>query len=120
MKAEIKSLHSPDVDLVSFRPTSEEFCFLVQVIVGPKGEKVEESFDIQVCSPKWIDEKVDSVPILVGCHYLIMKDYTYDKLKNFLTAYCDKGCVGKDWNEVAQKLSRLGHWEFEDYKENKE
>lgn len=25
-------------------------------------------------------------------------------------------CTGKDWSEVAGKLSRYGHWEFEDYR----
>jgi hypothetical protein len=26
-------------------------------------------------------------------------------------------CSGKDWNDIAMKLSRIGNWEFENYRE---
>ena len=42
--------------------------------------------------------------------------YDYDRLVKMVELYCDS-CEGKNWRDVAQKLSRLGKWEFEDYSE---
>ncbi|WP_425508353.1 Imm8 family immunity protein [Tahibacter amnicola] len=28
--------------------------------------------------------------------------------------YCER-CIGGDWKAVAQKVARIGQWEFEDY-----
>jgi hypothetical protein len=118
MIPEIKELHSPDIyDLISYEPFPEDsFCFLVQLIAGPQGQEGEESFDVMICSPKWIMENVKEDEPLIGRHYLIMKKYNFDLLWYTIQSYC-KLCEGKIWIECAEKLSRLGKWEFEDYRE---
>jgi len=116
MKPEIKYLHSPDVDdLKNYHPAvADEFSFLLQIIAGPEGQEGEESFDVIVCSPKALRQSLGEEKILIGRHHLITNNYDYARLVTFIREQCER-CTGKDWNEVAGKLARIGQWEFEDY-----
>ncbi|MFA5541086.1 MAG: Imm8 family immunity protein [Bacteroidales bacterium] len=117
MKSEIKYLHSPDVyELSSFSSIKpDNFGFLIQVMVGIEGEGGEESFDIMLCTPKWIEENYKKERFILGLHYIIMFEYNYQLLYNKLQ---ELFCIeGKDWEEIATKLSYIGHWEFQDYQE---
>lgn len=118
MRAEIKSLYSLDIDdLSKYNPSDpESFYFLLRLIAGPESEVGEESFDIQVCTPKWLLENHKVEEIIIGRHYLIVMEYNYDRLFRFISKFCSS-CEGDTWTEVAEKLSRLGYWEFEDYRE---
>ena len=118
MNAELKRLHSPDIhDLERYQPEDpEKFAFLLQAMVGPKGEEGEESFNIEVCTPRWLEETYSMDEIIVGRHHLIVREYNYPRIvaaiENFL-----RSCSGENWHAVAEKVSRLGMWEFEDYTE---
>jgi hypothetical protein len=116
MTAELKRLHSPDVyDLRNFVPEIiDNFGFLLQAMIGPKGVDGEESFDIQVCTPKWLSDRQDPSDVVIGRHYLIVFGYDYDRLVNVIANFCEE-CSGKTWQEIAMRLDRLGKWEFEDY-----
>jgi len=118
MKAELKRVHSPDVfDLKNFQPeNTEKFAFLLQAMVGPEGKDCEESFDIEVCTPKWLEDTCGTDDVIIGCHYLIVRSYNYQKIVSAIKEFL-KRCSGEDWNDVARKVSRLGRWEFEDYVE---
>jgi hypothetical protein len=112
--AELRRLHSPDVsDLKSLRP-SGPFCLLVQAMVGPAGSRGEESFDILVCSPSWLEANIGD-EIIDGRHHLIMQNYDYKKLWDYIASYCSNQS-GRDWQEIAGRLALLGKWEFEDYR----
>ncbi len=114
MRAAIKRLHSPDVDIETFVPDSDDYGFLLQITAGPENEEGEESFDITVCSPKWVARQAEIDGVLSGRHYLIVTDYS--KVKPYIQKYVSN-CYGEKWDVIAEKLSRLGHWEFEDYQE---
>jgi len=116
MRAELKRLHSPDVEnLESYVPNQiNNFGFLLQVMAGPKNAPGEESFDVVVCTPDWLKRQYKSSDVVVGRHYLIVFEYDYGRLRRFLQEYCEQ-CFGETWPEVANKLNRLGKWEFEDY-----
>ena len=118
MKPIIKYLHSPDIEnLHDYRQEDgNSFCFLLQMIVGPENDKGEESFDIIVCSPKWLEENLEKDKIILGRHHLLSRYFDYNNFHKFLTDYIIK-CESETWNECAEKLSRIGKWEFEDYKE---
>ncbi len=114
--ATLKRLHSPDVsDLASFVPEhSTKFGFLLQIIAGPLGERGEESFDVVVCTPSLLSERLGPKGFLIGRHHLLMNQYDYPALAQFISDYC-KNCRGQSWREVAEQLGRIGKWEFENY-----
>ena len=116
MRARLRRLHSPDVfDLRVYRPpAADSFAFLLQVIVGPEGEPGEESFDIMVCTPRWLEQNHEKGDIVIGRHLLLVFEYDYDRLVRFVKTHVEQSS-GETWFEVAQKLGRLGKWEFEDY-----
>ena len=115
MKAELKGVHSPDIDFNTFWPEeSDNFGFLLQAMIGPEGQEGEESFGMQVCTPNWLKSRHSETDILFGKHMLIVFDYDIDRIKNYIAKYCER-CVGDNWQDIASKLSKIGQWEFEDY-----
>jgi hypothetical protein len=116
MRPLLKRLHSPDIfDLKSFSPEDDDcFGFLLQAMFGPEDGEGEESFDIVVCTPKWLGQLLAKDIVLSGRHYLFVKEYNLETIRSFLEQYA-RQCSGETWQDVAQKLSRIGHWEFEDY-----
>ena len=85
-------------------------------MAGPEGEPGEESFDVVVCSPRWLERLLTDSPFLSGRHYLFMKRLDWPTLEQYVHSEVEK-CTGETWTEVAARLARLGHWEFEDYVE---
>lgn len=116
MQVELKSLHSPDVrDLENFTPKiSNNFSFLLQLMIGPQGKEGEESFDVEICTPMWLKTNYKSDDIVIGRHQIIIQKYDYDRLVQFINKYLTS-CTGETWSDIVPKLSRLGRWEFEDY-----
>jgi hypothetical protein len=116
MQAKLKGLHSPDVsDLKTYIPDQEDnFGFLLQIMVGPSNGNGEESFDTVVCTPKWLLGRYSASDVILGLHKLIVFQYDYSRLLSFIETFLAK-CSGENWNEIASKLSDLGHWEFEGY-----
>ena len=115
IKAELKSLHSPDADLVSYRPERERcFSIFVEAMIGPEGEDSSDSFGIEVCTPAWLESECLSWGGVFGRHLLIVPSYDYDEIFKLIRRRCEE-CAGEDWMETASCLSRIGRWEFEDY-----
>ena len=114
MKAELRALHSPDVDdLKSWHPDRSDWGILVQLLVGPVRGAGEESFDVTVCHPTSLLRGAPGDPV-IGRHHLFMTDYSHVRLELFLRSYVDN-VQADDWAGITEKLSRLGHWEFEDF-----
>ena len=113
IQAELKRLHSPDTySLEAFKPDGP-FGILVQAMIGPVGVEAEESFDIVVCTAEWFGANMKG-DITPGRHFLFVKRFDYTQLSNFIGTFCNT-CTGASWSDVANKLGRLGKWEFEDY-----
>ena len=117
MRAELKRLHSPDIDdLEAYRPDQPaDFGFLLQAMIGPACLEGEESFDMVVCTPEWL-KRHHTTEIVSGRHHLIVFEYNFERLAAYIATYI-QDCTGETWQEIAQQLSRLGRWEFEDYRE---
>jgi hypothetical protein len=114
VRAELKFLFSPDADpLESFKPTGP-FGILVMAMIGPAGQEGHESFDFMVCTPEWLSSNMRE-EIKVGRHYLFVRDYDHARLEKFVQDYCSSCGEEATWQAIAEKLGRLGKWEFEDY-----
>lgn len=115
MKAKLKRLHSPDVDLNTFCPSEpHNFGFLLQAMIGPADQEGEESFDIQVCTPQWLKSKHSQSDLVFGYHFLFVFEYDLKRIEAKVDKYCER-CVGDNWQEIANKLRCIGKWEFENY-----
>lgn len=114
----LKYLHSPDVENLDwYKPKDENcFCLLIQAMFSPEGVEGEESFDIIVCTPKWLEKQLEQESIILGKHHLFVKKYNIDNIKSFISKFAQT-CEGNSWDDVALKLSQIGKWEFFDYKE---
>lgn len=116
MQAILKGLHSTDIDVDTYLPDQEDnFGFVLRAMVGPMGEEGEDSFDITVCTPKWLMERYGTSEVLLGLHKLIVFKYDHARLRRFIEKYLMR-CSGDSWGEIAQKVSLLGQWEFEGFR----
>jgi hypothetical protein len=118
VRAKIKSFQSVDIeDLHNFIPQNpENFSFLLELMIGPDNEEGEESFNVQVCTPQWLLSTMKKEDIILGNHFLIVLEYNFERIFNKIKQQIEV-CSGINWHEVAEKVARIGHWEFEDYVE---
>lgn len=116
MNAKLKDLYAPNIDdLSQYHPeNSENFCILFRAIVGLKDTQGEESFDIQVCTPQWFLSNLKKDDVIPGRHFLFVLEYNFDRIFRRIKELIES-CSGNNWQEIAEKVSRIGHWEFEDY-----
>jgi hypothetical protein len=114
MQSKLKSLHSLEIDLGSYIPVeADDFSIDLRAMIGSLDSQGEESFDIHVCTPKWLLQHCQEP--LWGRHMLIVPHYDIQMIKAAIDSYC-QSCSGQNWNEVSLRLSRIGKWEFEDYR----
>jgi hypothetical protein len=118
VRAELRRLYSPDADpLPAFQPDDPE-CFgvFVQAFVGPQGGEGEESFGFMVCTARWLEGRSFEKGFAWGRHHLFLKRWDYSVLERVVRDLCTHA-EGPDWESVAARVARYGHWEFEDYVE---
>jgi hypothetical protein len=119
---ELHSLGADPRELEEAKQNPDDFFITITARIGPKGERgpkgepAEDVFYFLVCSPKWLVHSLSEKPFVFGRHYLILNHYNYDKIWTIISSFC-KQISGSTWTEVATKLARYGHWEFEDYRE---
>jgi hypothetical protein len=114
MRAELKLLSSSDADpLEDFAPTGP-FGILVMAMIGPAGQQGHESFDFMLCTPEWFAANFRE-DFKIGRHYLFVRAFDYQQLEGFVREYCSSCGEAASWAPLAEKLARLGKWEFEDY-----
>ncbi len=116
MRAEIKDVLSPDViGLESWRPDRASFFgVFLQVLVSESGGGGSESFGFMVCSPEWLQAKIENDGIVLGRHYLFLAEFDYQRVLAKIESIV-RSATGSSWEEIALKIARHGSWEFEDY-----
>jgi hypothetical protein len=78
MEAALKGLFSSDIpDIEKYQPVHDDnFGFVLRALVGPSGHPGEESFDITVCTPKWLEEQCGNSEAVLGCTNLLYSGTT--------------------------------------------
>ncbi len=121
MQAELKRLHSldidvPDGDLRNYAP-ADPYCFSVYVEaeIGPRGERGEEVFGFTVCSPRLLVEHPPHKGLWFA-RLLVMTRWDYIVVERAINDLCRR-TEGPDWLSIARKLNCYAYWEFEDYHE---
>lgn len=115
MRAKIKNFISPDTIWESPESQARKFCILVQVIAGPDDGPGEESFDVSVCDIDYLADLLESEPVISGLHYLIVDKFDREVIEGFLKRQIES-IQGPTWHAIAERISRIGYWEFENYK----
>jgi len=46
-------------------------------LVGPKDQPGEESFDVEVCTPKFLLNRYGREEVIIGRHFLIVFEYDW-------------------------------------------
>jgi hypothetical protein len=116
MLSEVKSIMCVDIfDLENYRPDDyENFSFVLTITVGIAGKEGGDLFDIDVCTPQWLLENQGDGFVLGKGKLIVFKcdmKFILGRIKRLF-----EGQSGNDWAEIAIKLSRIGRWEFEDYR----
>lgn len=117
MRAVLKALDlEPDPTTLPADP--ESFAVLARMIIGRPDSPGEESFDATVCSPEWLAARCREVGIYDARHHLVVAMDQFDRrlLRNWLEKRVSS-VQAETWRELGEKLGHLGHWEFEDYKD---
>jgi hypothetical protein len=118
MRAALRGFYSSDIEaLETHRPDDPE-CFQIGVtaFIGPaEGGFGEEMFDFTVCTANWLQQHPPPKNFEFLRSTILMERWDYATLSRALGDLC-LHAEGKDWPEIAAKLSRYGHWEFEDHR----
>lgn len=115
MNATLRGLwvDAADFSLENYQPEERDcFSLWVNLKIGPVDEVGTDYFRVNVCTPEWLC-KHHWLPELMR-HTLLVRKYDLDEITKTITDYIDQ-CAGNDWMEIAQKLSRVFAWEYEDY-----
>jgi hypothetical protein len=117
VRAELRSLTTSDGEsLATFVPErADNFAIAVRAMIGPAGAPGEESFDFTVCTAAWLvaNPPQKSFAFLHG--HLLVTQWDSGLVKRAVSDLCLR-TDGGDWNEIATSLSRLGYWEFDNYR----
>lgn len=115
MHAVVRSLSlDPDPRTLPGDPAS--FGVLVTLMVGASDGPGEESFGVWVCTPEALAVRCAAEGFVDGRHTVVttMDAFSEPGLRAYLTRKVEN-VSGETWDEVAAKVARIGHWEFEDY-----
>ena len=67
-----------------------------------------------LCTPRWLIANGKESDIIIGRHHLIVFEYNYQRIYNKLKELVED-IDGDTWDDIGNKIGRIGRWEFEDY-----
>lgn len=117
MRARIFEYHSPDQDLTVPVEHPADAGIYVQIFVGTEDAPNGESFGLMIATPSWLLKEILRRGPLVGRHHLIVEEFNWPRIKKFLDDLIE-GQEADTWTHLAERIGRVGWWEFEDYRES--
>lgn len=110
MRAQIRSFDWDD--LGRDHPVDQTVNLVMHI--GPLNSPGDETFQVTICTPQALDALLASDGIFIGRHHLIVNDLNTAKIEAFLQDRLRR-LDGDTWQQLAEKIGRIGYWEFEDY-----
>ena len=74
-------------------------------------------FSIDITTPKWLLENHKKGDVIFGRNRILVFEYDIYRIINEIESYIHS-VSGNTWTEIANQISRIAQWEFEDYKAN--
>lgn len=101
-------------ELEQFKPEDpSNFEIGLEVSVGIEGGgEGADTFQVSVCTPKWILENIKEDDPMIGHGMLIISSYSYDRMVDHIKSYV-KMCAGNTIDDVMRRVGFLGEWEYE-------
>ena len=87
----------------------------VRAIVGPDDEPGEESFDLLVCTPAWLQEQIEGVGPVVGLYHLVVARWDAEDVDRIVRDLIES-TRAETWPEIGERIGRIAKWEFQGYK----
>lgn len=115
MKAELKGIHSPDVDLTDSGAEPAVDALLVQLMIGPENAPGEEAFDLIVCTPEGRARDVDPQGSEPNEFTLVLDRIDIALIRRYVDDFL-RDLERPTWEELATEIGRIGKWEFRDYR----
>jgi hypothetical protein len=113
VRAEVKYFEWPDLDRIDSHRSVEGSALLV-FAAGPLGSEGAETFQATVCTPGALADLVERDGVLAGRHFNFVESLNTDRVEDFIRDRLRR-LDGDTWQHLAEKIGRLGFWEFEDY-----
>lgn len=115
MKAELKGIYSPDADLTDSSAELSADILLVQLMIGPENAPGEESFDVIVCTPEGQARAGDSHGTEPNEYTVVLDRIDIALVRRYVNDFL-RDLERPTWEELATEISRIGKWEFQDYR----
>ena len=113
--AELKALSGNIGELLEeLQPVRGSFCHTLRAEIGVRGEEGADAFEFDVCSPEYLESETASYPILSGEDLIITRRFDPEQVEQFVRKRL-RHTTGKDWGEIAERISKWARWEYGDY-----
>jgi len=108
----LKSLHSPDLPQDQEPVDPADAAVLFEASIGPKGREDAEVFSFVAITPRALARDQGT---RWGRGYLILNHVSWAGVETAVRNLLSQ-CSGDNWAQVAERLNREMHWEFEAYR----
>ena len=117
MRAEIKSWYVEESEDLSTYEIDAPACFgySLTFAVGPVNENGEDYFEVFVASASYLAQRDSTQSPAFLRHIILAPDYNIPAAVALVEKYLSS-LKENTWVELATKINRVIHWEFEDYK----
>lgn len=102
------------IDPRNFTPAKPDiFSIDFEIFVSLKGlSEGFERFDVEVCTPRWLEQTVPEGDCLMGAGLLLVRSYSYECIFRYIENYIER-CAGKTVEDVFRRVGLIGAWESE-------
>lgn len=117
MKAQLKAMiveETSEVLSELYPKPSGEFALDLRLVIGVDGKIGGDDFYLTICTPAYLSQLADECYGVMGCSYLIINHFDYNKIKQIIERYICYA-TGDSWYQLAMQIGTFARWEFDNY-----